>query len=306
MTSDKVSVERAFKQGYGLQSSGWVMSDASSQNPVRDYFGFGDGPLEYCVFYKVGTGANIQVRVFYYPENSELIRQNYDGLIVGGAAISFPHSDLHAHEQKMLGLGFNSTNGVNEMDFKSPAGDIYTSAEIVFYAPDNVYLLGIRRPEIFVPVGPTDPQTGVAAPAYSARCVDNADDILEFLKKVMGHEVRRDITFPIGDSSAMLLPNGIQARFIQAFAPGSSTGYMVLMDYGKDNKPNAGSLGTPNRGITMWSYQTHNIDAVFARAIEHNVKILHAPSNHFSPFLNSRKTLLMEDPGGFMIEVFQI
>ena len=55
----------------------------------------------------------------------------------------------------MSDLGFKSTIGVKEMDFQSPTGEVYTSAEVVYYAPDNVYFLGIKRSDILVPVGPS-------------------------------------------------------------------------------------------------------------------------------------------------------
>ena len=206
----------------------------------------------------------------------------------------------------MADLGFNSTIGVKEMEFQSPTGDVYTSAEIIYYAPDNVYFLAVKRPEIFIPVGPPDPETGLAGPAYSARCIDDADSILEFLKTVMGFEIRRDVVFPIGDISAMLLPKGSEERFMQAFAPGSSTGYLVLMDHGKDNKfSSASNLGTPNRGISMWSFETKDIEEVYRRALNANVEILHGLDTYDSPFLNCKRTLLMKDPGGFMIEIFE-
>jgi len=306
VTGEKDTVERAFVKGYGLESSGWCLPDQKDREALNSYFGFKGDNWEVCAFFKTGEGANVQIRVIYNPDETVKVRSEYDGLIVGGATISFPKSDLYAHEKKMQALGFKSTIGVKEMEFQSPAGEVYTSAEIIYFAPENIYFLAVKRPDTFIPVGPSDPETGVAGAAYSARCINDADSIIEFLETVLGFEIRRDVIFPIGETSAMLLPEGSQERFIQAFAPGASTGYLVLMDHFKDNKfSNAPNLGIPHRGIVMWSFQTDNIQEVYERALAADVEIIHAPARRESPYLASQKTLLMKDPGGFMFEIFQ-
>jgi len=302
-TSDKAEVEKILTQGYGLESSGWSQPDSSD---LSAYFGFEDNDWEVCLFFLKGEGANIQIRVIYSPHKTQQVRHEYDGLIVGGATISFPKADLRVHEKIMAEIGVSSTIGVKEMDFESPSGEVYTSAEIIYYAPENVYLLAVKRPEIFVPVGPSDPISGLSGPAYSARCIADADEILEFLKSVMGFEIRRDVVFPIGEVSAMKLPFGSKERFIQAFARGSSTGYLVLMDHMADNKPSqAPSIGTPNRGIVMWSFRTKDIEEVHRRAKTSNGEVIRFTTDMESPFLGNRKTLLLKDPGGFMIEIFE-
>jgi len=306
ITADKETLERALVLGYSLQSSGWQIPSKSEREACNRYFGFEGNDWEYCSFYMEGPGANIQVRGFYTPSQTDIIRHEYDGQIVGGATLSFPKTDLYAHEKKMKALGFDSTIGVKEMEFTDPSGVSYISAEIIYFAPDNAYLLAVKRPDIFIPVGPSDPETGIGAPAYSARCISNSDGVIEFLKNVMDYEIRRDVVFPIGKISAMLLPEGSQERFIQAFAPGASSGYLVLMDHLKDNKPSqAPTLGPPSRGITMWSFATRDIDEVSHRAKDYNVEIIQADAEFESPFLNSNRTLVMKDPDGFYIEIFE-
>ena len=306
VTTDKETLERAFIQGYGLTHSGWKSPPLSERTIYNKYFGFTGNDWEISTFYKSGEGANIQIRVIYNPENTTIVRQNCDGLIVGGATISFPKEDLRAHEDIMTDIGFTSTMGVKEMEFQAPTGEVYTSAEIIYFAPENAYLLAVKRPDTFVPVGPIDKATGIGGPAYSARCIADADSIIHFFETVMGYEIRRDVIFPIGDISAMLLPKGSQERFIQAFAPGSNTGYLVLMDHLQDNiASTAPVIGTPSRGITMWSFKTDDIEEVYRRAQSAGTTILHGLSTFNSPCLESSRTLLMKDPGGFYIEIFE-
>ena len=306
VTGEKEGIEKAFVEGYGLQSSGWVSPLPSERQALNTYFGFSNDDWESCAFYKTGAGANIQVRAIYNPIKTPSIRHEYDGLIVGGATVSFPKEDLYSHERLMAKLGIKSTIGVKEMEFESPSGEVYVSAEIVYLGPEHTYLLAVKRPDIFVPVGPMDPVTGIGGAAYSARCVANADEVNEFLHSVLGFEIRRDVTFTVGERSALLLPEGVEERFIQAFAPGSSSGYLVIMDHGQNNRTSqAPDLASPHRGIVMWSFKTKDIDQVHDRAIEAGIEILQAPDERKTPHIPCRKTLLMKDPGGFLIEVFE-
>lgn len=305
VTSDKAATQRAFLDGYGLDWTGWQSPEAESRARLNDYFGFTGDAWEMASFHKTGIAANIAVRVIYTPDPAPQVRGRYDGLIDGGATISFPKEDLRAHEKIMKRCGFTSTMGVKELDFQSPTGEVYTSAEIIYYAMENCYLLAVKRPEIFVPVGPIEPGTGLSAPAYSARCISNADAILDFMREVLGFEVRRDVIFPIGDTSAMLLPEGANERFIQVFAPGSSTGYMVLMDHFEDSEPpSTDNIGTPSRGIVMWSYKTKDLDAVHTRALTHGANILQPPGVYDSPYLELPRSMILKDPGGFALEIF--
>ena len=38
------------------------------------------------------------------------------------------------------------------MEFSSPSGDVYISSEIVYEGPDNIFMLGVTRPSIFIPI----------------------------------------------------------------------------------------------------------------------------------------------------------
>lgn len=306
VTSDKEAVQRAFELGYELEFSGWHAPEGGELVRLREYFCFPENsPFEIGLFHKSGAGKNVQVRVIATDTSIPQVRTEYDGLITSGATISFPKLDLYAHEKKMLEAGFESTIGVKEMEFQSPTGEVYISAETIFYGPENSYLLAVKRPDIFVPVGPVDQNTGVGGAAYSARCIDNADAVIEFFKSVLGYEIRRDVTFEIGEKSALLLPQGAQERFIQAFAPGSSSAYLVFMDHGEHNRPStAPTLGPACRGISMWSFRTKDLDEVYARLQRAGVEVVSPPSEIGSPYLNNRRAMIARDPQGFPIEIF--
>ena len=258
VTCDKTTVERIFVEGYGLDSSGWNRPEGDELKAANTYLGFeSDHTWECCTFFKTGEGANVQIRVIALDQETPQVRPEYLGLYTGGATMSFPINDLHAHEKHMASIGVESTIGVKEMEFTSPSGETYVSAEIVYKAPENVFVMGVVRPDIFIPVGPVDPATGMGGSAYSARCITNADKTVEFFRDVLGFEIRRDVEFTVGERSALLMPEGTTERFIQAFAPGSATGYLVLMDHQDATRPSpAPGFGPPNRGIAMWSFAT--------------------------------------------------
>ena len=233
------------------------------------------------------------------------MREAYHGLYVGGATVSFPIADLRAHEQRMSALGVESTMGVKELEFTSPEGETYVSAEIVYKAPDNVFVMGVTRPDVFIPVGPMDASTGIGGPAYSARCVARTDATIAFFSDVLGYEVRRDMVIVVDGSSAINLPEGTEERFVQAFAPGASTGYAIFMDHGAATMSAVDQYGPPNRGIVMWSFATDDLDEVLRRATDTGAVVLKESGAWASPFLAAGRSLLLRDPDGFPIEIFE-
>jgi len=307
ITADKQAVHVLLGDGYGMTASEWFAPSDDERHELNAYLGFAAADTwEACVYSMPGEGANVRIRVFSVSANHPLVRPAYDGLYQGGATISCPMTDMRAHEKHVAGLGIQSTIGVKEMEFTSPTGETYISAEIVYMAPDNVYLMGVTRPSVFVPTGPIDPDTGIGGPAYSARCVAQCDATVRFLADVLGYETRRDVELVVGERSAIRLPEGTKERFIQAFAPGSQTGYVVLMDHGSVTKrSDAESLGPPSRGIGIWSFPTRNLDDVQARAEHLGCHVRSSPGSTRSPLLGPGRSLMIEDPDGFPIEVFE-
>ncbi|MEE4210171.1 MAG: VOC family protein [Parvularcula sp.] len=301
VTASPGLLERALIGGYDLTAGGWN----SPGREIKEYLGFrADHDLKINIFAKEGEGANIKVRVIHIADKVPEVRPEYLGLYTGGTTLSFPMEDLRAHEKRMNAIGVESTIGVKEMDFTSPKGEVYTSAEIVYKAPDHAFLMGVTRPDIFVPTGPIDPSTGIGGPSYSARCLGNAQETLEFFRDVLGFEVRRDVVFEVGERSALLMPEGTRERFIQCFAPGSQTGYCVLMDHHEATIPSpAPGFGPPNRGIVMWSFLARDFDEVKRRIADARIVILQREAGRSSPGLPSGRTMVIEDPDGFPIEI---
>lgn len=304
VTSEPRLMERILTEAYDLVGSGWSELDEASSI----YLGFSrESGVRINIFRREGEAANVMVRLIHQPAKVDPVRPDYSGLYPGGATLSFPMRDLLAHEKRMNALGVHSTIGVKEMDFTSPTGEVYTSAEIVYKAPDNAFLMGVKRPDVFVPTGPIDANTGTGGPSYSARCLVNADATLGFFRDVLRFEVRRDVIFEVGEKSALLMPQGTKERFMQCFTPGSKTGYLVLMDHHEATRaePPAG-YGPPSRGIVMWSFATTRFDEVAARIRDEPLTVLKEAAELRIPLQPHGRCMIVEDPEGFPIEIFEI
>lgn len=307
VTGDKSQMETILCEGYGLSSSGWARPSEREREAMIPYLGLQvHDDWQINLFQRSGHGANVGIRVIQIERETPAVRPTHNGLYRGGATLSFPITDLYAHEKWMAGIGVESTIGVKEMEFTSPTGETYVSAEIVYKAPDGVFFMGVKRPDIFVPVGPIDEEFGIGGAAYSARCISKTSETLQFFENVLGFEIRRDVEFTVGARSAIVMPEGTTERFIQGFAPGSASGYIVLMDHGEATKVGeTQSYCAPNRGIVMWSFQTQNLDEVLARASDANIEVVFGPTTLSELLGIDGKSVLMKDPDGFVIEVYE-
>lgn len=309
VTSDPDSLHKALVEGMGLKSSKWFSPSGHEKAVLDAYLGFEEKDnWKTCLFYRDDEGANIQIRAIHVDEQTPMVRPELHGGYLGGATIGFPLRNTHEREKRMESVGFPSSVGVKGLEFTSPAGETYVSEEVHFPCVENIYLLGVNRPDIFVPVGPIQEDAEIGAGAYSAICVEDSEATKEFYSNVLGYEVRRDMSMSVGPRSGIGLTEGIPERFIQAFAPGASTGYLVFLDHAEHKRtPDPlPSLGPASRGLTMWSFPTKNLAEVHRRAVAANVEILHGPAPIESPFLPKTETILMKDPGGCPVEVYAV
>lgn len=307
VTSDAQQVSKILCNGYHQTHGEWMQPTSESYEGLNNYFGFEkSSKWKYVRFDKQGAGKNIGIRVIHPDHLLPVIRPTYEGLYKGGATISCPIQDIPRHQAEMSELGIESTIGIKEMEFESPSGETYISSEIVYEGPDNIFVLGVTRPEIFIPIGPIDKDIGIGGVAYSARCITETDNTIDFFEQVLGFEIRRDVKFDVDNRSAINLPEGTTERFIQGFSPGSSSGYVVFMDHGEATKyREMDYYDAPYRGLVMWSFPTLNLNEIYERALKFGVEILHPPNNYNSPALTAKKSFVLKDPDGFQIEIYE-
>ncbi len=300
VTADPASAERFFATGLGLEASEAVTLD----NGQCRYLGVAAGTRAQR-FWLPSAGRESQIRALYVDTDTPQIRAGIDGRYVGGLSIGFPMTDLSARETIVNEAGFESVVGVKQIEFTSPDGVTYVSEEIHFIAPENTYVLGVKRPAGFRTVGPLDAAKGIGAPAYSAQCLADADAAIPFYRDVLGYEIRRDVDLTVAEPSGLNLAAGMKERFIQAFAPGATTGYLVFLDHYQANlAPPVHYIGPPARGVAMWSFPGRDLDDLVRRARDFGAAILREPDNYSSPFIDGLSAMI-EAPGGYPVEVFE-
>ncbi|MEM8984962.1 MAG: VOC family protein, partial [Pseudomonadota bacterium] len=251
--------------------------------------------------------ANVAVRVIEVDSTAPVVRPEASGRHVGGLSIGFPMHDIDAREEKLAAMGIPSSVGRKDLEFQSPTGETYTSSEIHFIGPEDVYLLGVKRPDGLTPVGPMPGGTPIGAPAYSARCVTDADLVNRFFVEQLGFECRRDMALTVGSPSGLKLEPGSVERFIQLFAPGAATGYLVLLDHGDITVASpAPSLGPPSRGVAMWTFATDQIEHVREQVSNAGCRIIAELSDRSSPLLASKRSFIVEDPDQFPVEIVEL
>jgi len=309
VTADPDGATKLLVDGMKLCASDWYVPDDHSNSTHGEYFGLNnEDKWKARHFSGEGAGANIQIRLISVDNTKGLIRPKVSGEFVGGLSIGFPVNHTEEHEKRLTALGYPSVVGVKRLEFTGPTGQTYISEEVHFPGPENIYILGVKRPDIFVPVGPMNNDLKLGAPAYSAVCTHDAEATIKFYRDVMGYEIRRDMKMTVGNNSGLLLKEGSDERFIQAFAPGSSTGYLVFLDHGDERKfglPDK-PLGPPNRGVCMWSFPSADIELFAERARANNAKILRDIDEVDSLFIGRQKTLMLEDPTGHPLEIYEV
>lgn len=306
ITADPGATHRFLREGIGLES--FAGGRAEGSQTTAGYLGIpADLPWSVRAYGRQGDESKpgSQVRVIGIEDAREVIRPEVNGRFVGGLSIGFAMDDLEKRETIMQEAGFASSVGVKSLQFAKPDGSTYVSQEIHFIGPEQILGLGVKRPNGFQPVGPLDPTSGVSGPAYSALCVPDADAAIAFFQQVLDLEVRRDVDLTVAQPSGLRLATGMKERFVQIFAPGSTTGYLVVLDHYDENLASPASKpGPPSRGIVMWSFPTADLDAVKRRAEAAGATILAPPGQYDSPCLNGAESMIVQMPSGYPVELF--
>ena len=250
------------------------------------------------------TSGTAQVRVISPRAAPAPLRPDHVALLPGGLAMGMPVANQAARQALVKTAGFDSVVGPTTMTLPRGDGTSYTVGEIHYRAPDGVLVLGIDRGSM-PPVGLIDPLTGVGGPAYASLIVEDLPGSERFMRDVLRYEKRRDAVFASsGPNGGLGLAEGQRFVFQQWFAPGASSGYVILMKM-LDRAAAPANRGSANRGSTnrrpasgmaMLGFEADDLAAVEQRARAMGSRVIAAPDAR-TPSL----TLAM--PDGFLIEV---
>jgi catechol 2,3-dioxygenase-like lactoylglutathione lyase family enzyme len=216
-------------------------------------------------FDRPGAAGAVEVRVLVMRGGAP-IRPDMQSRLLGGLSLGFPVANQRRLESRVKRLGVTSTAGITVLNMPRGDGGTYRVEEIHYRGPEGLYALGVWREQSLVPIGAIDAAAGLGGPAYSGIVVVNSDREIEFFQRALGWELRRDIELATsGPQGGLGLPEGTRYRFLQLFAPGAVTGYLVLLDFKDRNIANPVVPRMPNRGLVAWTFETRDLDAVLAR-----------------------------------------
>ena len=307
-TTDFESTRHFYRDGMGLRERGPLETSSDTRSSLRALWGLPkDIDWTEYVYDRPSLNGVASVRVLVLSKETPQIRTRRSGQDEGSLSIGFAVSDIKKAVARLEEAGFGTTAGVSELSLKRPdTGASYTVEETHFKAPDNVYALGVARSAGMPPVGPIDPATGVGGPSYTGITLVDSNRFVAFLKDGLGFEIRRDIEMRTsGPLGGLALPEGTVFRFVQAFAPGSTTGYLVLLDMKDRSLPNPTPPRPPSRGIAMWTFEVRDIQLATERARAAGGTVVAGPTRLDRPPFGPHKASTTLAPGGLLIELVQ-
>jgi catechol 2,3-dioxygenase-like lactoylglutathione lyase family enzyme len=284
----------ASRRFYG-DALGMTASPAMPLAPTQArHLGIGGKPVS-VLFTRPATADAVNVRVVTAAKGAPVLRPTHNALAPGGLAMGMPVAGQAKREAIVTAAGFRSAVGVTSMTLPRGDGQNYTVEEIHYQGPDGVLVLGIDRGTM-TPVGPIDAISGIGGPAYGSIVVDDLVRTDAFLTTVLRYEMRRDAVFTsAGPKGGLGLAEGQRFAFQQWYAPGSATGYLVvlkMLDRAAE-PPQPG--GFARRGIVMWTFDAADLTDVADRAESVGARIVARPGREANSLI-----VAMRD--GFLVE----
>lgn len=302
-TGDPVAMRRFLQGAFALAPSFSVVTGGQAGALVSHWGLPPSARLEVVTFSRPDLGPSAAVRVVAVPPATPSSRPGYGAAYPGGLGVGFPVDGLQAREAIIGAYGFRSAAGVMAMQFPRADGSLYKVEEGIYEGPDDVLALGVDRHDLRA-IGPVDPALGIGGPAYSSLITGDADAIVPLLQDVLGYERRREFVFESrGPAGGLQVPPGTKYRFQQWFAPGASSGYLVVMDPQENFLPAPAPLGPASRGISMWTFEVPDVDEAVARAARAGVTVLRRPTTVVLPEGQRVQSLVLATPDGFPVEL---
>lgn len=287
--SDLLAAQRFYGEAAGMRASAPRTVPATVLTPLGI-----NRPGSAVAFTRNIPGA-ANVRVIAVRNAPAPLRPDYVALKLGGLAMGMPVASQSISEQRVTRAGFTSVVGPTTMTLARTDGSNYKVGESHYRAPDGVLVLGIDRGAM-PPVGPIDPSSGIGGPAYASIVVADLAGSEKFMREVLRFEKRRDTVFTRSESRGGLgLADGQRFAFQQWFAPGSTTGYVILLKM-LERPAGAAAHRAPHSGLAMLGFAAANLAAVEARARAGGFRVAAHPTRTF-------RSLIVEMPDGFPMEI---
>ena len=309
-TADAEATNKFYSGLMNLEESK-LQVDAELQAAQRQLWGLAeDVTWSESLFRRTAFPETPLVRVLAMDQPGPPVRPDMDVLLHGGLSVGFSSRDreeLAAFVDHASEMGIDTTAGITTIDLNRPDGSAYQALETHFIAPDFVYGLGVGRPDDLPKVAPIADGEPVGGPAYSAQVCNHVDADLDFYRDVMGFEVRRDVPLiSSGPEGGLNLAPNTEMRFIQIYAPGTETAYLVILDFADGGKENPVATTPPNTGVVMWTFRTTDLDETLAAVGAcDGAQVVGEASDIVDEGFGRHRAACVKTPRGFLIELIQ-
>lgn len=309
VTSDRAACERFYSGVMGMRNQPEWVSSSLARADVAALLGIpaGMGWTEE-VYDRPAMPGTPFVRVIGIEGLTPAIRPGMEALRNGSLSVGFSLRDMERGVTRGTDLGFPTTHGIVSLPFKRVDGSEYLAHETHFCAPDEVYGLGVGRPEDLATVAPIPFGENVGGPAYSAQVANHGDEVLAFYRDLLGFEIRRDVALPYGqamDGALRGVRPGTVMRFVQMFAPGTDTAYLVFLDFADLGLPAVVEPRAPNRGVAAWTFRVKDLRDLLRRAASAGHRVACPMRRIESPAFGACEAASLLAPNGFLVELIE-
>jgi len=261
---------------------------------------------EEVVFWRPACPDVAKLRVLVSAQAGSPVRPEMDATLEGGLSVGFAMHNIDAVIERGAASGFHTTAGVGALDMQRSDGSPYQVRECHFRAPDDIYALGVSRPDDLAPIGPIEDGRNVGGPSYSGQVMNGCDTTLRFYIEVLGYELRRRMT--IGGELAekgLGLEPGTTFEFLQVFAPGSVSNYFIVLDFGDRGRAND-AVAPPHRGVVAWTIPVANVDRVADESGRVGCRVIAGPVKHETALFGEHRVVSVATANGFVVECVQL
>lgn len=243
-----------------------------------------------------------RVRLLSVAADQPLVRPDRTARRDGGLSVGFACAPKQSSEPQAL----QPTERLAVEIARPDGAGTFVVEEAYYAAPDNVVVPCITRPADLPPLAPIDAATGIGGPAYSGIVVANVEQEVAFYSAVLGLEQRRDLSLTDPKLLAVLgLPADAKLRLVQLFAPGTSTGFLTLLDPGTHGERNE-HVRPPARGVAIWTFRVHDLLEVRRKLKEAHGVVVAGPVAARSARWGDYQAMTALTPAGTFLELVEV
>ena len=302
--SNNLESSRAFYEGALSMTATPISLGSSEARHLAQFWGLPQvSAVEGFIFATPSAPGSGIVRVLQAPRSAPSGRPGLSSRYSGPLGFGFPDTDMSTRLAEVKKRGFSSTVGITKMNFSRADGSEYTVSEVHYVAPDDTLVLGVDRGS-YTQVGPVNPATGIGGVAYSSFMVDSIEQSSRFFDEVLGYELRREMTFRSSGQGMPDTRKGEAIAFLQWFAPGATTGYLVMMELLDGDKKRYEPASMASSGLSMWTFTTRSLDTINARWQAYSGEAAAVFEGRVPPF-GIVRSIQVTSPTGIPIEIIE-